>query len=195
MIVIIDFGAGNLQSVQNGFHRLGVPAQISDQPEAILKADKLVFPGQGHFGACVAQLKAKGLFDLIREMARVKPFLGICIGMQLLFEKSAEAEGVPGLGLLQGEVRRFSAGQKLPQIGWNQLESPDARLDGRFFYFANSYFCAPKDPNCVTASSHYGEPFPCVIQDGLLLATQFHPEKSGEEGMRFLNFFATGTLC
>ena len=191
MIVIIDYDAGNLQSVKNALDRLGVTSLITDDKEAILKADKVIFPGQGHFGACVAALKEKGLFEVVREVARTKPFLGICVGMQLLFESSEEAIGVAGLGILKGVVKKFTSGKKLPQIGWNCVQG----LDGQFYYFANSYYCIPEDKDCILATSFYGESFVCAVKRGELLAVQFHPEKSGWEGMKILESFVRGNKC
>lgn len=196
MIVIIDYGAGNLRSVKNALDRIGVPSLITDDRDVILKAEKVIFPGQGHFGACVDALKEKGLFDVIREAACTKPFLGICVGMQLLFEKSEETVGISGLGILKGEVKKFSLGQKLPQMGWNRVQSVDKdRFDGQFYYFANSYFCVPEEEECVLAKSFYGESFACVVAKGQLLAVQFHPEKSGQEGMKILESFVRGKTC
>jgi imidazole glycerol phosphate synthase glutamine amidotransferase subunit len=196
MIVIIDYGAGNLRSVKNALDRMGVSSLITDEKELILKADKVIFPGQGHFGACVAALKEKGLFDLIRDVACAKPFLGICVGMQLLFETSEEAVGISGLGILKGKVKKFSLGQKLPQMGWNRVQSRDIeRLDDQFYYFANSYFCVPEEEKCILARGFYGEPFVCAVEKGELLAVQFHPEKSGREGMKILEYFARGKRC
>jgi imidazole glycerol phosphate synthase glutamine amidotransferase subunit len=196
MIAIINYGAGNLRSVKNALDRIGVPSLITDDKEVILKADKVIFPGQGHFGASVAALKEKGLFDVIREVACTKPFLGICVGMQLLFEKSEEAVGTSGLGILKGEVKKFSLGQKLPQMGWNRVQSADIeRFDGQFYYFANSYFCVPKEEGDILAKGFYGESFVCAVEKGQLLAVQFHPEKSGREGMKFLESFVRGKTC
>jgi len=196
MIVIIDYGAGNLQSVKNALDRLGVPSLITDDREAILKAEKVIFPGQGHFGACVAALQEKELFDVIREVACTKPFLGICIGMQLLFERSEEAVGVSGLGILKGEVKQFGLEQKRPQMGWNRVRSRDKRqFCEHFYYFANSYFCVPEDEDCILAEGFYGEPFVCAVAKGQLIAVQFHPEKSGEQGMKILERFVRGGSC
>jgi imidazole glycerol phosphate synthase glutamine amidotransferase subunit len=196
MIAIIDYGAGNLQSVKNALDRLGVPSLITDDPEVILKADKVILPGQGHFGACVAALQEKGLFDVIREVACTKPFLGICVGMQLLFERSEEAVGARGLGVLKGEVKQFGLDQKRPQMGWNRVESRDkTRVDEQFYYFANSYFCIPEDEDCILAEGYYGEPFVCAVAQGQLIAVQFHPEKSGEQGMKILAQFVRGEPC
>jgi len=196
MIVIIDYGAGNLQSVKNALDRLGVSSLITDDKEVIFKADKVIFPGQGHFGACVRALKEKGLFELIRDVATTKPFLGICLGMQLLFERSEEAEGFEGLGILKGEVKKFGCHQKLPQMGWNRVQSADkSLLDGKFFYFAHSYYCVPEEEGCILASSFYGESFVCAVKKGQLLAVQFHPEKSGKDGSNILEYFVRGKTC
>jgi imidazole glycerol-phosphate synthase subunit HisH len=186
MIVIIDYGGGNLQSVKNALDRLGAPSLISNDPQVILNADKVIFPGQGHFGACVQALHEKDLFDVVRQTALTKPFLGICVGMQLLFERSEEALGVRGLGILKGEVRKFRMGQILPQMGWN-------RVGVAFYYFANSYYCVPEDPDNIAATATYErEVFAAIVRKDKLLAVQFHPEKSGEEGMKILKRFVEG---
>lgn len=196
MIAIIDYGAGNLQSVKNALDRLEVPSLITDRREAILKADKVIFPGQGHFGACVAALQKKELFDIVREVACAKPFLGICIGMQLLFERSEEAAGVSGLGIFKGGVKQFSCAQKRPQMGWSLVQSRDKkRFSEQFYYFANSYICVPEDKDCILAEGFYGEPFVCAVTKGQLIAVQFHPEKSGEQGMNILERFVRGESC
>lgn len=192
MIVVIDYGAGNLQSVKNALDRLGVDSIVSDDEATIANACKVIFPGQGHFGACVSALKKKGLFDTVREAALTKPYLGICVGMQILFERSEEAPGISGLGVLEGDVKKFGCGQKLPQMGWNEVRSEKRELEG-FFYFANSYHCVPADQSCVLTNSTYGESFVSAVKKGQLLAVQFHPEKSGLEGMKFLNDFVRGT--
>jgi len=189
MIAIVDYGGGNLQSVKNALDRLGFPSVISGDPEIILKADKVIFPGQGHFGASIAALEEKGLIDTIRIAAQTKPFLGICVGMQLLFERSEEAPGVLGLGILKGEVKKFNRGQKMPQMGWNQVNGRDG-FCGQYYYFANSYICFPEDERCILGTGFYGEPFVASIKQGNLFAVQFHPEKSGEEGMNILKRFA-----
>lgn len=194
--MIIDYGAGNLQSVKNALDRLGVPSLITDDREAILKADRVIFPGQGHFGACVAALQEKKLFDVIREVACTKPFLGICIGMQLLFERSEEAVGVSGLGIFKGEVKQFGLEHKRPQMGWNRVRSRDKTwVCEQFYYFANSYFCVLEDEDCILAEGFYGESFVCAVAKGQLIAVQFHPEKSGEQGMKILERFVRGESC
>jgi imidazole glycerol phosphate synthase glutamine amidotransferase subunit len=195
MIAVIDYGAGNLQSVKNSLDRLGFPSIITSEREQILKADKLIFPGQGHFGACVQTLKERDLFDLLKEQACAKPFLGICLGMQLLFEKSEEAPTVQGLGILKGEVKRLGPRQKLPLMGWNLVQSKRTLFDGRWFYFAHSYYCLPENEAYIAACSFYGMPYVCAVQRGQLLAVQFHPEKSGPAGMQLLKAFAKGDLC
>ncbi len=188
MIAIVDFGGGNIQSVKNALDRLGAVSIVTDDPETIAAADKVIFPGQGHFGACIQSLWEKGLFDAVRNAALTKPFLGICVGMQLLFERSEEAPGVAGLGVLKGEVRKFCGGQKLPQMGWNQANGKDP-YTGQFYYFANSYCCFPEDGDCIAATTEYGEIFVSAIAQGSLTAVQFHPEKSGAEGMKILERF------
>ncbi len=195
MITIIDYGAGNLQSVKNALHKLGFESIITDDKETILNAEKVIFPGQGHFGDCVRSLKEKGLFEAVREAAAHTPFLGICVGMQLLFEKSEEEPFARGLGILNGEVKRFKKAQKLPQMGWNQVQSSDSALDQKFFYFAHSYYCVPEDQTIVTTTATYSESFACVIETGKLLAVQFHPEKSGKQGLILLEKFARSSTC
>lgn len=193
MTVIIDYDGGNVQSVKNAVDKLGYPSVISADREMILNADNIIFPGQGHFGACIAALKEKGLVDVVREVARTKPFLGICVGMQLLFERSEEAIHISGLGILEGEVKKFSQGQKLPQMGWNKAHSRDkGRFDGKYFYYANSYYCVPKNKAVVLATSDYGGPFACAIANKKLFAVQFHPEKSGMAGINVLGSFLRG---
>ncbi len=191
MIAIVDYGAGNLQSVKNALDRLGIESVVTDDPNDLLNADKVIFPGQGHFGACVKALQEKGLFEVVRQAAMKKPFLGICVGMQLLFERSEEAPGIAGLGVLKGEVKLFGKGQKLPQMGWNKTEG-QADFCGEFYYFANSYCCFPEDADSIAATSFYGESFVSAVEKGNLLAVQFHPEKSGPAGMKILERFAKG---
>lgn len=183
MIVIIDYGGGNLQSVKNALDRLGALSLISDDPKVIAQADKVIFPGQGHFGACMRALHEKELVDCVREAALSKPFLGICVGLQILFERSEEDIDIQGLGIFKGEVRKFSSGQTLPHIGWNLVGNA-------YYYFSNSYYCAPEETDCIVGAATYGgETFASIIQKDKLLAVQFHPEKSGEEGMKILKCF------
>ncbi len=192
MIAIIDFGGGNLQSVKNALDRLGVESVITCDKEIIAKADKVIFPGQGHFGSCVAKLKEKGLFAFIRDIARTKPFLGICVGMQLLFEGSDEAPGTPGLAVLKGQVKRFRPGKKTPHMGWNQAIG---KVSAPFYYFAHSFYCVPENQKMISATTVYDEEFAAIIQDENLWAVQFHPEKSGQAGREFLECFVRGKPC
>lgn len=196
MIAIIDYGAGNLQSVKYALDRIGVKSIITDDKHVIQGVDQIIFPGQGHFGACMRALQDKELLEVICEAACEKPFLGICLGMQILFESSQEAEGIPGLGLMKGKVTRFNKGQKLPQVGWNQVCSPGCELlNGKYYYFTHSYYCDTGDAECILAKSNYGEPFVCAVKKGRLMAVQFHPEKSGRDGMQLLEGFVRGKIC
>jgi imidazole glycerol phosphate synthase glutamine amidotransferase subunit len=184
-IGIVDCGGGNLHSVKNALDYLGVDSVLTHDPHDIHLVDKIIFPGQGHFGTVMQQLIQKNLDKAIRECIFSKPFLGICVGMQILFESSEEAPEISGLGIVKGKVKKFPASQKIPQMGWNEVswEKPS------HFYFANSYYCEPEDPSWIVATSHYGIKFPCIIQREHLTAVQFHPEKSGEAGLIFLNNF------
>lgn len=195
MIVIVDYGAGNLQSVKNALDKLGIPSLITDDQAAILNATHVIFPGQGHFGACIYALREKGLFEVIQEAALTKHFFGICVGMQLLFEKSEEAPGVLGLGILKGEVRKFPENYKLPQMGWKKIQSLDPNSNEQFFYFAHSYYCLPEDPLIVTGATMDTEPFACIVEKGNLFSVQFHPEKSSSQGLVLFEKFAGRQKC
>lgn len=196
-IAIVDYGMGNLYSVGKAFIRLGVAAAATSDASAIRRADKIVLPGVGAFGDCMRNLEACGLVEVIREVvAAGKPFLGICLGMQLLFEGSEEDPGVPGLGILPGLVRRIDApGMKVPQMGWNSLEltgeSPlFAGLPApAYVYFVHSYHAVPADGKVVTAVTQYGGQVTAAVGRGNLQAVQFHPEKSGTVGLKILENF------
>lgn len=196
-IAIVDYGMGNLYSVGKAFTRLGVTAAATSDALAIRRADKIVLPGVGAFGDCMRNLEACGLVEVIREVvAAGKPFLGICLGMQLLFEGSEEDPGVPGLGILPGLVRRIDApGMKVPQMGWNSLEltgeSPlFAGLPApAYVYFVHSYHAVPADGKVVTAVTQYGGQVTAAVGRGNLQAVQFHPEKSGTVGLKILENF------
>lgn len=190
MIVIIDYGLGNLASVKNALDKLGVESKISNDPLMIKKADKLILPGVGAAGQGMKNLKEKGLDKLIIEEIRTgKPFLGICLGMQLLFEKSEEGN-VNCLGILKGTVKKFKKMKKIPQIGWNQVE---IIKDKSYFYFVNSFYCQPKDKKIITGITKYGEKFASIVVKDNLWGVQFHPEKSGSVGFKLLENFAKGT--
>ena len=198
MLYIIDYGSGNLRSVQKAFEHVGVPADVGSDVERIMSADGLVLPGVGAFGAAMEELEARGLVDPIRErvLARV-PFLGVCLGLQLLFERSEEAPGIAGLGLVPGDVRRIPERVKVPHMGWNQIElMADSDLfegvpDHTAFYFVHSYVVVPVRPGDVLTTTDYGDfTFVSGVQTGSLAAFQFHPEKSSSLGLRIYRNFA-----
>ncbi len=197
MIAIVDYGRGNLRSVQKAFEYLGYRALVTSDPDAILKAEKLVLPGVGAFGDCMDNLKDRGLDVAVREfVASGKPFLGICLGLQLLFTYSEEFGPVEGLNLVRGRVVRFPAGLKVPHMGWNQIEIErrcpllEGIGSGEYFYFVHSYYVVPEDDSVVVARTEYGVPFVSMINMDNIYATQFHPEKSQKAGLRLLDNFA-----
>jgi glutamine amidotransferase len=199
MIAIIDYQMGNLRSVQKGFERVGFAAEITSDPRRLAAADKVVLPGVGAFGDAMAELRTRGLVEPIRDMiAAGKPFLGICLGLQLLFDVGYEGGEHAGLGVLRGKVVRFDlpAGFKVPHMGWNQgrfvRPAPvlDGLADGTHFYFVHSYYVVPEDPALVAIETTYGHPFCAMVWRDNLFATQFHPEKSQADGLRLLRNFA-----
>jgi imidazole glycerol phosphate synthase glutamine amidotransferase subunit len=192
LIGVIDYGAGNLGSVMNALKRLKAPAQLVTEPAALHSFEKLIFPGDGHFASAAASLVQSGYHQAIREWIQAdKPFLGICIGMQLLFDSSEEAPGVAGLGIIAGTVRRFPV-RKIPQIGWNQTQAePQSSLfrdlpAQSFFYYIHSYYVEPLDPSVCAAQTEYGITYCSALERGALAAVQFHPEKSGAVGLNLL---------
>ena len=199
MIGIVDYDIGNLRSVQKALQHVGGDAMFVRTPREMAKADGLVLPGVGAFGDCVRCLADSGMWNAVREWAQSgKPFFGICVGYQMLFESSEEAPGRPGLGLFAGEVRKFpaAAGLKIPQIGWNTVEvkQPDAPLlagisTGDFVYYVHSYYVQPADASLVALESTYGATFAAAIARDNIIATQFHPEKSQRAGLRLLRNF------
>ncbi len=198
MIVIIDYDAGNVKSVERAFLKLKQPVVITRDPEKILAADHVVLPGVGNFGDAMNHLKEYGLEDVIRQViANKTPFLGICVGMQVLFESSEESPEVPGLGILKGTVKRFDEkpGFKVPQIGWNSIFMMNggdlfANIpNGSYVYFVHSYYVEAKNMNQVKAVTEYANMVHASIQRGNLFATQFHPEKSGDVGLTILKNF------
>lgn len=200
MTVIIDYGAGNIKSVEKALLALGQEVVITDDADTILNAERIILPGVGAFGNAMAQLEKTGLDEVIREAVRRKiPFLGICLGLQLLFEKSDEALGVKGLGILKGEVKKIPAqkGLKIPHMGWNSLDiKPQARLfDGiannSYVYFVHSYYLKAEDENIVAASTEYSTHIHASVESGNIFACQFHPEKSSDVGLRILKNFAS----
>ena len=200
MITIINYGAGNLFSVEKAFSALGADVRVSSTASDILSADKIVLPGVGAFGDCMEQLNASGLIPAIREGgARGIPLLGICVGLQILFEGSEESSGVEGLGLLQGRVSRIDAPhEKIPHIGWNALNIAENHREKGLFagipqdsyaYFVHSYHALPKDRAIISSTCFYGEEITASISAGNIMATQFHPEKSGDIGLKIIHNF------
>jgi glutamine amidotransferase len=199
MIAIIDYGMGNLRSVQKGFEKVGHQALVTSDPAEVRKAEKIVLPGVGAFEDAIAELKRKELVRPVLEAIDAgKPFLGICLGLQLLFEKSYENGVHEGLGVLKGDVVRFELPEEfsIPHMGWNQLQirrpAPvlSGLAEGTYVYFVHSYYVVPKDAEVIATETDYGGPFCSSIWRGNVFATQFHPEKSQEEGLKMLRNFA-----
>ena len=198
MIAVIDYGAGNLRSVNTALAHIGAQAYTAAQADELLRADAAILPGVGAFGDAMAQLSARGLDEAVRAFAASgRPLLGICLGLQLFFERSEESPGVPGLGLLPGVVRRIPDGAlKVPQIGWNclHIEKRDGLLrgirDGEYVYFVHSYYLEAANRADVSATTDYGVRVDAAVERDNLYAAQFHPEKSGEAGLLMLQNFA-----
>jgi len=196
MIAIVDYGMGNLRSVQRAFEYVGTEAIVTAHREAIEAASAVVLPGVGAFGKAMFNLERAGLADVIRQViAQGRPFLGICLGLQLLFEDSEEMGQHRGLGVFGGQVKRFEVGLKVPQIGWNQIhvqqDSPllDSVADGSYAYFVHSYYVAPANPEIVLATTDYEIDFASIIGQDNVFGIQFHPEKSQAVGLRILRNF------
>jgi imidazole glycerol phosphate synthase glutamine amidotransferase subunit len=187
MIAIIDYGAGNLKSVKNTLDYLKVGSITTNNPDAISKADKMILPGDGSFGYMMKSLEKKGLIGPIKEFIKSgKPFLGICLGFQALFEESEESPGVKGLSIFKGGVVKFKKG-KVPQIGWNWIiPRKNGIFRNDFMYFVNSYYIVPDDKSIIAASTDYNLSFASAIQQDNVTAMQFHPEKSGKSGIGLL---------
>ncbi len=199
MTAIIDYDAGNIRSVEKALLALGEEAAVTDDPEKIAGADRVILPGVGAFGDAMRKIRERELAEVIRAAAEEKPFLGICLGLQLLFEESEESPDTEGLGILKGRIRRFQEGEgrKVPHMGWNSLAvRPGSRLfggipDGSYVYFVHSYYLTACDSGIVAARSDYGGEFDAAVERGNLFACQFHPEKSGGVGLAILrNFIA-----
>jgi glutamine amidotransferase len=199
MIAIIDYQMGNLRSVQKAFEKVGHAAEITADPQSLERAERVVLPGVGAFADAIAELRRRDLIEPIKAaIASGKPFLGICLGMQLLLDVSYEDGEHRGLGVVAGEVRRFDLPHeyKVPHMGWNGVrfrqQAPIFRGidDGAHFYFVHSYYVVPKDKSVIAGEASYPEPFCAVIQRDNLFATQFHPEKSQAAGLRLLKNFA-----
>lgn len=197
MIAIIDYGMGNLYSVEKAFAKIGARASITSDAAIVAQADKVILPGVGAFGDCMKNLVDYGLVDVIHEVVKKgTPFLGICLGLQLLFEGSEEDPGVNGLGILKGFVRRIKApGLKIPHMGWNSLSLSNGSPlftglpDTPFVYFVHSYHAVPEDLSVITATTDYGGQVTAAVGRGNIQAVQFHPEKSSSIGMQILENF------
>ena len=194
MIALLNYGAGNVGSVLKAIEYLGHSAEVVDNPERLRAAEKIVFPGQGHFGTMMRALEERQLLKPLREsLAGGTPFLGICLGLQALYEASEEAPEVPGLALLSGRVARFQGVFKIPHVGWSQLEIHSRKglfrgvADGSFVYYCHSYY-GPPTKEC-SAVTHYGQTFAAGLEMKNVRAVQFHPEKSGEVGLKVLENF------
>ena len=202
MTVIIDYGMGNLLSVSEAARRLGVLVKVSSSLSDVKKAKKIILPGVGHFGKARAELIKRKIFNLIKEKINEGvPFLGICLGMQLLFEASEEAPGAAGLGVLKGVVKKFSRGVITPHMGWNTADfrrgSRDYMRkyllkgikDNSYFYFAHSYYVSPKEEGSILAETCYSKKFCSAVLESNIAGVQFHPEKSHKEGLKFFKNF------
>jgi glutamine amidotransferase len=198
VIAVVDYGIGNLGSVTKGFRRAGAEVELTGDPDVLRRADALVLPGDGAFAAAMAEIEGRGLKALLLEaVERGTPLLGICIGMQLLFEESEEHGLHRGLGILPGRVRRFDGELPVPHMGWNTLRARrphpvlDGIEDGAHVYFVHSYYCDASD-DVVVAASDYGRDFPAIVGCRNVLGLQFHPEKSQGVGLRLAaNFVAS----
>ena len=199
MIAIIDYDAGNLKSVEKALNYLGKETVVTRDPQVILAAEKAILPGVGAFGDAMENLSRFGLVDVIHRFADSgKPFLGICLGLQLFFESSEESPGVKGLGLLPGRIRKLSggAGLKIPHMGWNSLNMMEGKRlfqgidQGAYVYFVHSYYLEASEPADVAAITEYGTCIHAAVERGNLFACQFHPEKSSDVGLQILKNFA-----
>ncbi|MEQ1852745.1 MAG: imidazole glycerol phosphate synthase subunit HisH [Chthoniobacteraceae bacterium] len=195
-IALIDYGSGNVRSVFNAFRLHGADVKLTADPAEIARAERVVLPGVGAFGDCVRGLKERGLWEIVQgALGDGRPFLGICVGYQMLFEESEESPGIRGFGFFAGKVRRFTTpGLKVPQIGWNSLDLVPHPLwaglpANPYVYFVHSYFPEPCDPSVVIARSTYGEPFAAAAARGNVAGVQFHPEKSQAVGLTSLKNF------
>lgn len=195
-IAIVDYGAGNLMSVHNSLDFLGYENKIADTPEVIERAAGVILPGVGAFPDAMDALHASGLTDAVLQAAKEKPFLGICLGMQMLFGESDEVRPCKGLGVLPGRIERIQTGLKLPQIGWNALDilRPNAMTagvqQGDYVYFVHSFMAVPAEEGDLAAVTDYGARVPAMVARGNLFGCQFHPEKSGKVGLKMLQNFA-----
>jgi glutamine amidotransferase len=197
-VAIIDYGVGNLRSVGKAFEATGCEAVVSEDAGVLRAAKRLVLPGVGAFGACIKALGERGFDEVVRERAAEgTPILGVCVGMQMLFEESEEFGRTRGLGLLSGRVRRFSQELLVPQTGWNQVSPRGSHPllegieEGTFFYFVHSFYCEPSAREVVRAETEYGARYASVVAREAVCGVQFHPEKSQAAGLRLLRNFAS----
>ncbi|TAN60600.1 imidazole glycerol phosphate synthase subunit HisH [bacterium] len=195
MLAIIDYGMGNLRSVSKALEASGAKeVKVVSQPKEILKADKIVLPGVGAMAEAISALRKLNLIEPIKESIFRKPFLGICLGLQLLFTESEEGGRVKGLGIFKGKVKRFSGRLKVPHMGWNQIRVKSSYIlrnipDNSYFYFCHSYYVVPEDKSIIASNTDYGLEFVSSISKDNLFACQFHPEKSQAAGLRLLKNF------
>ena len=207
MITILDYGVGNLRSVEKALQYIGEETQMTADPTIVRQAEKLLLPGVGNFGEAMQRLREKDLEPALAEAAaKGTPLLGICLGMQMLFEESEESPGIPGLGLLKGRICRIPDGpdRKVPHMGWNSLHYPhEGRLfqgvaEGSYVYFIHSYYLQAEDPSIVKATTEYGVTIQASVEQGKIFGMQYHPEKSAEAGLQMLRNFAAirgGDVC
>ena len=196
MTALIDYGVGNLYSVAKAVSSVGGDVKITNDAEDLKRAEKIILPGVGAFGDCMKNLEATGLIPTILEQIAAKKFLlGICVGLQILFEKSEESPNVKGLGIFKGEVKKISAENlKIPHMGWNAVNFGESKIfaglkNNSYFYFVHSYHAAPLDKNLISATSDYGDKITAAVESENIFATQFHPEKSGDVGLKILKNF------
>ncbi|HEX2964216.1 MAG TPA: imidazole glycerol phosphate synthase subunit HisH [Syntrophorhabdaceae bacterium] len=196
MIAVIDYGMGNLRSVTNALGKLGAEVTVTNDRAAIESAQAIVLPGVGAFGRCIENLEEFGLLGFLKEtILSGKRYLGICLGMQVLFESSEEAPGISGMGIFKGTVPRFSVGMKIPHMGWNSIkrQKDSEMLNGievdEHFYFVHSYYCAPDENSVIATTTSYGQDFASSVERDRIFACQFHPEKSQKAGLKLLQNF------
>lgn len=189
MIVLIDYCIGNIFSILNAFRMIGVDILLSSERDKIEEADKIILPGVGSFKEAMKNIDRFELKDVLIKKSKEKiPILGICLGMQILFEESEESPGTKGLGLLKGKIKKLPSDVRIPHMGWNtvSLKKSPFLQDKTFFYFAHSYYCSPEKSEIILGETFYGIPLPSIVRDENIWGVQFHPEKSGENGIEFL---------